>query len=57
MPKKPKPPAAADPNLAAMKAILEKKRKARAEAEGVEKPTDLTHKQPVRTKPYMRRRP
>ncbi len=53
--KPPKPPA--DPNLAAMKAILEKKRKARAEAEGVDKPTDLTHKQPVRTKPFMRRRP
>ena len=57
MAKKPTKPPAEDPNLAMMKAILEKKRRARAEAEGVEKPADLTHKQPVRTKPFMRRRP
>jgi hypothetical protein len=55
MPKKPKPPAE-DPNLAIMRAILEKKKQARTQAD-VDKPTDLTHKQPVRTKPFMRRRP
>lgn len=55
MPKKPKPPAE-DPNLAGMRAILEKKKQAKAAAE-VQKPTDLTHKQPVREKPFMRRRP
>jgi hypothetical protein len=55
MPKKPTPPAE-DPNLAGMRAILEKKKQAKAAAE-VAKPTDLTHKQKPRVKPQMRRRP
>lgn len=45
-----------DPNLAGFRAILEKKKQAKAAAE-VAKPTDLTHKQKPRVKPQMRRRP
>ena len=45
-----------DPNLAGFRAILEKKKQAKAAAE-VGKPADLTHKQKPRVKPQMRRRP
>ncbi len=55
MPKKPEPPAQ-DPNLEGFRAILEKKKQAKAAAE-VAKPADLTHKQKPRAKPQMRRRP
>jgi hypothetical protein len=55
MSKKPKAPAP-DPNLEGFRAILEKKKQAKAAAE-VAKPADLTHKQKPRVKPQMRRRP
>ena len=55
MSKKPEDPPK-DPTLEGFRAILEKKKQAKAAAE-VAKQADLTHKQKPRVKPQMRRRP